>query len=140
MLYVDIASTRRESIRVGAIGTCRVRDILTDTATPVDDIEDNAFSFSSKKVWRGFSAFVHTTYQAEQYYKIFNSDIEIPELIEPLIYNRHLDDITRSKIIKAGRELGSTVDAYVVELSTLNTFEWKNYFFNQNYFERNMVK
>lgn len=140
MLYVDIKTNESTTTRVAGIGTCRIRDILIPDISLDQTPNQSRGTAFSIPIWRGFSAFVHTTHQAEQYYKIFSSDIEIPKLVEPLVFNRHLDDIAKTKIENAGKNHHSTVDIYAIEVSTLNTFSWNGYYFNQNYFERNLVK
>lgn len=142
MLIVDLPcqNTSSGAIRIGVIGSCRVRDMLFNAYPSEAEKACKKRGSVCTTIWSKFSAFTHTTLQAKQHLEIFSGLKDVPEDLQPMIFNRHLSSQDLSALEVVRSELFSTVDMFVVEVATLKSFESDGYYFNQNYLERNFVK
>ncbi|MFK8077490.1 MAG: hypothetical protein AB8B84_12970 [Granulosicoccus sp.] len=142
MLIVDIPKSEScsEVIRLGVIGSCRVRDIFTDAyKTDTGSIESGKAQ-TSDKIWHRFSAFTHTPMQTLQYFQFITGEIDIPVYMQPLIFNRELDSKHPKRMETLTSELIDSIDMFVAEVCTLNEFYTNSYQINISYTERNFIR
>ena len=142
MLIVDIPKSANCSdvIRLGVIGSCRVRDIFTDAYKTDSESIERSKALTSKKIWHRFSAFTHTPMQTVQYFRFITGALEIPACLQPLIFNRELDSKHPKRMETLTPELIDSIDMFVAEVCTLNEFYTNLYQINISYTERNFIR
>lgn len=122
------------------VGSCRVRDILFNAYPDEEEKKSVTRGSFFKTVWYGFSSFSHTTLQAIQYINYFRGADLPPAHIQPMIFDRVLNDSALKGIDEVRDKHLNDVDVFVIEISTLNCFSCGEHYFNQSYLERNLVR
>lgn len=142
MLILDIprSTDSDDHIRVGVIGSCRVRDLFIE-AYKLDPKPAESFDAPEcKKVWYKFSSFTHTPSQALQYYRFCSGQLAIPKSIQPLVFSREITPDINEALNTLTSEMLGSVDMFVVEVGTMKEFSALGFHINISYTELNLIR
>jgi len=127
MLVFDIKLQGGSTQRVAVIGSCRVRNPLLklrEAGSP-----DLKWIVSKPPLTHSFN-------EARQIVRYVNREIEIPDVIAPYIF-----ETARTPSLEGyPQDVLSTVDTFIVEMCDLKQVQFRDFYFQNNYFARNFVR